>query len=108
MPSQTAMCAGDGLTASQRRSGVASTSKPATKQAPGRRRTAIAAAREVTLLDYGAGNVRSVRNAIEKLGYTIKDVGATGATAGPVEAARPGEGAAQSTLTAALVCHALR
>lgn len=28
----------------------------------------------VTLLDYGAGNVRSVRNAITKLGYTIKDV----------------------------------
>ncbi len=33
-----------------------------------------AAAKEVTLLDYGAGNVRSVRNAIKKLGYTIKDV----------------------------------
>jgi hypothetical protein len=31
-------------------------------------------AREVTLLDYGAGNVRSVRNAIRKLGFTIKDV----------------------------------
>lgn len=30
--------------------------------------------REVTLLDYGAGNVRSVRNAITKLGWTIKDV----------------------------------
>ncbi|GIL88028.1 hypothetical protein Vretifemale_16076 [Volvox reticuliferus] len=30
--------------------------------------------REVTLLDYGAGNVRSVRNAIKKLGYTIRDV----------------------------------
>ena len=26
------------------------------------------------MLDYGAGNVRSVRNAIKKLGYTIKDV----------------------------------
>jgi hypothetical protein len=35
---------------------------------------ARAAAKEVTLLDYGAGNVRSVRNAIKKLGYTIKDV----------------------------------
>lgn len=32
------------------------------------------AAKEVTLLDYGAGNVRSVRNAIKKLGYTIRDV----------------------------------
>ncbi|KAK6934481.1 Histidine biosynthesis protein [Dillenia turbinata] len=28
----------------------------------------------VTLLDYGAGNVRSVRNAIRHLGYDIKDV----------------------------------
>lgn len=28
----------------------------------------------VTLLDYGAGNVRSVRNAIRKLGMTVKDV----------------------------------
>jgi len=28
----------------------------------------------VTLLDYGAGNVRSVRNAITTLGYKIKDV----------------------------------
>lgn len=28
----------------------------------------------ITLLDYGAGNVRSVRNAIRKLGYTVKDV----------------------------------
>ena len=28
----------------------------------------------ITLLDYGAGNVRSVRNAILKLGFTVKDV----------------------------------
>ena len=28
----------------------------------------------VTLLDYGAGNVRSVRNAIKFLGFEIKDV----------------------------------
>lgn len=28
----------------------------------------------VTLLDYGAGNVRSVRNAIRYLGFHIKDV----------------------------------
>ena len=28
---------------------------------------------EITLLDYGAGNVRSVRNAIKKLGFTVKD-----------------------------------
>ena len=28
----------------------------------------------ISLLDYGAGNVRSVRNAIIKLGYSVKDV----------------------------------
>ena len=28
----------------------------------------------MTLLDYGAGNVRSVRNAIRYLGFDIKDV----------------------------------
>lgn len=28
----------------------------------------------MTLLDYGAGNVRSVRNAIRHLGFGIKDV----------------------------------
>jgi len=28
----------------------------------------------ITLLDYGAGNVRSVINAIEKLGETVKIV----------------------------------
>ncbi len=28
----------------------------------------------ITLLDYGAGNVRSLRNAIGKLGYEVKDV----------------------------------
>lgn len=30
--------------------------------------------REVWVLDYGAGNVRSLRNAIHKLGFTIRDV----------------------------------
>ncbi|OGR05650.1 MAG: imidazole glycerol phosphate synthase, glutamine amidotransferase subunit, partial [Deltaproteobacteria bacterium RIFOXYD12_FULL_53_23] len=28
---------------------------------------------DITLLDYGAGNVRSVRNAIKKLGFTVTD-----------------------------------
>ncbi len=28
----------------------------------------------ITLLDYGAGNVRSVRNAIRRLGFTVRDV----------------------------------
>jgi len=29
---------------------------------------------DIRLLDYGGGNVRSVRNAVKKIGYTIKDV----------------------------------
>ena len=36
--------------------------------------TCRASADEVTLLDYGAGNVRSVRNAIKLLGYKVRDV----------------------------------
>ena len=28
----------------------------------------------ITLLDYGAGNVRSIRNAIRRLGYKVSDV----------------------------------
>lgn len=31
-------------------------------------------AAEVTLLDYGGGNVRSIRNAIRLLGFNIRDV----------------------------------
>ena len=30
--------------------------------------------KECWLLDYGAGNVRSIRNAIQYLGYTVRDV----------------------------------
>ncbi|KDD74280.1 hypothetical protein H632_c1434p0, partial [Helicosporidium sp. ATCC 50920] len=37
-------------------------------------RARASGSREVTLLDYGAGNVRSVRNAIARLGYQVKDV----------------------------------
>ena len=53
---------------------------PAAAQARGYSRRPAAqvsccsSSKEVTLLDYGAGNVRSVRNAIMKLGFTIKDV----------------------------------
>lgn len=39
-----------------------------------RRRCASSAGPEVTLLDYGAGNVRSVRNALNKLGCIVKEV----------------------------------
>ncbi|KAM2960845.1 hypothetical protein FF1_030490 [Malus domestica] len=37
-------------------------------------RASSAADSGVTLLDYGAGNVRSVRNAIRHLGFDVKDV----------------------------------
>ena len=39
-----------------------------------KRGAVVASSKEVFLLDYGAGNVRSVRNAIRKLGFTVKDV----------------------------------
>ena len=39
-----------------------------------RANAASASKGEVSLLDYGAGNVRSVRNAMQKLGYTVKDI----------------------------------
>jgi hypothetical protein len=55
--------------------GSQASGRPATRA--GRRQAVTAAAssaKEVTLLDYGAGNIRSVRNAIKRLGYTIKDV----------------------------------
>ena len=32
------------------------------------------AADDVFLLDYGAGNVRSVRNAVKRLGYNLREV----------------------------------
>ena len=44
------------------------------QQRPGAIAGADGVSREITLLDYGAGNVRSVRNAIRRLGYTLKDV----------------------------------
>lgn len=31
-------------------------------------------AKQVSLLDYGAGNVRSVRNALKALGYEVRDI----------------------------------
>ena len=47
------------------------------RRSHGRRRTSVCRAsstNEVWLLDYGAGNVRSIRNAIKHLGYTVRDV----------------------------------
>lgn len=53
---------------------------PRSRSAPRRSCVRVRAAgnKEVTLLDYGAGNVRSVRNAIMRLGYSIKDVSTDG------------------------------
>lgn len=49
--------------------------KPSRAQSRRRALGVVAAAnKQVTLLDYGAGNVRSVRNAIKALGWDIKDV----------------------------------
>lgn len=65
------------------RAPTSSKAAAAAKPSPPASRAASVAAsaasgkREVTLLDYGAGNVRSVRNAIKKLGYSIKDVSVT-------------------------------
>jgi len=42
--------------------------------APAGRNRAAAQLKEVTLLDYGAGNVRSIRNACRKLGYSLREV----------------------------------
>ena len=56
-------------------------------------RASASSDKDVWLLDYGAGNVRSVRNAIAHLGYTVRDV------ASPADIARaprllfPGVGA---------------
>ena len=53
---------------------------------------------EVTLLDYGAGNVRSVRNAIQKLGFTVRDVTKPEEIAGAERLIFPGVGAYGSAM----------
>ena len=62
----------------QPRCGAASTvtDLPSSRPSPVQTSQHRGAARlkEVTLLDYGAGNVRSVRNACRKLGYTLREV----------------------------------
>ena len=49
--------------------------------------------KEVWLLDYGAGNVRSVRNAIRHLGYTVRDVASPADLAASPRLVFPGVGA---------------
>ena len=46
----------------------------AARRARRRALCAAAGAPPVTLLDYGAGNVRSIRNAVKALGYEVVDV----------------------------------
>jgi glutamine amidotransferase/cyclase len=62
---------------------------------PARRSCAAVASsdKEVWLLDYGAGNVRSVRNAIRHLGYTVRDVASPADLAAAPRLVFPGVGA---------------
>jgi glutamine amidotransferase/cyclase len=80
----------------------AAAAAPAAPPPPRRRRArrhagaavhASAGDRTVTLLDYGAGNVRSVRNAIKKLGFAIKDVESAADIAAAERLVFPGVGA---------------
>lgn len=52
----------------------------------------------ITLLDYGAGNVRSVRNAIRALGFSVKDVVAPEDIVGAEKLIFPGVGSFGSTI----------
>lgn len=59
---------------------------------------ALEMAQMVTLLDYGAGNVRSVRNAIRALGFTVKDVAAPADILSAEKLIFPGVGSFGSTV----------
>ena len=68
-------------------------------RAPGPIRVFAAESRgEVTLLDYGAGNVRSVRNAIQALGFTVKSVDDPAGIAAADKLIFPGVGAYGSAM----------
>lgn len=69
MATELVRTAGAQLAPGQR---VGSKSRQRRRNAP--RSASAAAPNEVWLLDYGAGNVRSVRNAVSHLGFTIRDV----------------------------------
>ncbi|PNW76928.1 hypothetical protein CHLRE_11g481500v5 [Chlamydomonas reinhardtii] len=86
--------------------GEASTSRaPSSRSAAPARRTSVVCSassssnKEVTLLDYGAGNVRSVRNAIKKLGYTIRDVESAADLASASKLVFPGVGSYGQAMT---------
>eukprot|EP00850_Spirogloea_muscicola_P022636 SM000304S11858 [mRNA] locus=s304:127174:132029:- [translate_table: standard] len=53
----------------------------------------------VTVLDYGAGNVRSIRNAIQSLGYTIRDVNQPEDVLSAKQLIFPGVGAFEAAMT---------
>ena len=55
---------------------------------------------EVTLIDYGAGNLRSLRAAFERLGATVHVSGDPAAVAGAERLVLPGVGAAAPAMTA--------
>jgi hypothetical protein len=50
----------------------ASSARQARRSGRSSRLEVRAEAKQVTLLDYGAGNVRSVRNALKALGYEVR------------------------------------
>ncbi len=52
----------------------------------------------ITLLDYGAGNVRSVRNAVMRLGHTVKDVSCAEDILGAERLVFPGVGSFGSAM----------
>jgi glutamine amidotransferase/cyclase len=58
----------------------------------------------ITLLDYGAGNVRSVRNAIRKLGFSVKDVSAPGDILQAEKLIFPGVGSFGSAMQRMAAC----
>ena len=70
-----AMAAASSSFLAPRADALAGPTRRGARRVVARRPLSVAASKgEVTLLDYGAGNVRSVRNAIIKLGFTVKDV----------------------------------
>jgi len=54
----------------------------------------------VTLIDYGAGNLRSLRAAFERLGATVRVAGDAASVASAERLVLPGVGAAAPAMTA--------
>lgn len=60
---------------------------------------AASAQKQVTLLDYGAGNVRSLRNALKRLGFAVIDVETPGDIASADKLIFPGVGSYGQAMT---------